>query len=206
QIAYKFLRKSKAQRSFEYACKLQNLKVGTPQPVAYFENASFWLFKKSFYVSEQLECDLTYRDLVHNFSYPDFETILREFTRFTYSLHEKGVIFLDHSPGNTLIKKEKSGYSFYLVDLNRMQFGKPDFETRMKTFARVSQHKQMAEIVSDECATYTGAHWEALRARMWFSVQDYHRKPVRKEALKKQIKRWPLLFSLRQAVKRCLAS
>jgi hypothetical protein len=25
QIAYKFLRKSKAQRSFEYACKLQNL-------------------------------------------------------------------------------------------------------------------------------------------------------------------------------------
>lgn len=189
QIAYKFLRKSKAQRSFEYACKLQNLKVGTPQPVAYFENASFWLFKKSFYVSEQLECDLTYRDLVHNFSYPDFETILREFTRFTYSLHEKGVIFLDHSPGNTLIKKEKSGYSFYLVDLNRMQFGKPDFETRMKNFARLSKHKHMVEIMSDEYAKCIAANRDKVFERMWFYVQDFQKKHLRKQALKKKIKR-----------------
>ena len=37
KIAYKFLRKSKAQRSFEYAEKLLDLDIGTPHPIAYYE-------------------------------------------------------------------------------------------------------------------------------------------------------------------------
>ena len=62
-------------------------------------------FKKSFYLSEQVDCDLTYRELITDLNYPNYETILRAFTRFTYLLHERGIQFLDHSPGNTLIKK-----------------------------------------------------------------------------------------------------
>jgi hypothetical protein len=88
QIVYNFLRKSKAQRSFEYANKLLNNQIGTPQPIAYFEFTTPLLFKKSFYISEHLECDLTYRELTTNFEYPDYETILRAFTRFTFQLHE----------------------------------------------------------------------------------------------------------------------
>src|SRR5690606_28432564 len=37
QIAYRFFRKSKAQRSFEYANTLTELHIGTPQPIAYYE-------------------------------------------------------------------------------------------------------------------------------------------------------------------------
>ena len=58
QIAYRFFRKSKAQRSFEYAKQLQSLNVGTPQPIAYYEFKTLFLFKKSYYISEHLECDL----------------------------------------------------------------------------------------------------------------------------------------------------
>ena len=51
------------------------------------------------------------------------EIILRQFIRFSYLLHQKGIEFLDNSPGNTLIKKNEKGvYDFYLVDLNRMKF------------------------------------------------------------------------------------
>ena len=59
QIAYRFLRKSKAQRSFEYANILLDSGIGTPQPIAYYEFSTALLFKKSFYVSHHLECNLT---------------------------------------------------------------------------------------------------------------------------------------------------
>ncbi|GAL62962.1 hypothetical protein [Algibacter lectus] len=37
RVAYNFFRKSKAQRSFEYANKLTKMGVGTPKPIAFFE-------------------------------------------------------------------------------------------------------------------------------------------------------------------------
>ncbi|MBT3588960.1 MAG: Kdo domain containing protein, partial [Flavobacteriaceae bacterium] len=124
RIAYSFFRKSKANRSFDYANDLIKKGIKTPKPFAYFEYSNLKLLHKSFYVSEQLSYDLTYRELITGLNYPDYDNILREFTRFTFDLHEKGVNFLDHSPGNTLIKKNKNTgkYDFYLVDLNRMNF------------------------------------------------------------------------------------
>ena len=120
KIAYRYFRKSKAKRSFEYANFLLENNIGTPKPFAYFENTSALGLKDSYYVSEHLQCDLTYRELVET-DYPDAENILRQFTQFTFSMHEKGIEFLDHSPGNTLIIKRPEGkYDFYLVDLNRM--------------------------------------------------------------------------------------
>lgn len=188
QIAYRFFRKSKAQRSFEYAQKLRSLNIGTPEPIAYFEQGSFLLFKHSYYISEQLDCELTYRELIKDFKYPDFENILRAFTRFTFELHEKGVQFLDHSPGNTLIKKEENGYSFYLVDLNRMQFGKLDFEQRMQNFARLSKYKHMVEIMSDEYAKCIDEDYNKVFDRMWYYVNDFQRKHLRKQEVKKKFK------------------
>ena len=93
QLAYRFFRKSKAQRSFEYANKLINLHVGTPQPIAYYEFKTPVLFKKSYYISEHLPYDLTYRELTTDLNYPNHEAILRAFTRFTFELHEKGINF-----------------------------------------------------------------------------------------------------------------
>ena len=188
QVAYKFFRKSKAQRSFEYAEKLMELKVGTPKPLAFFEYKTSLLFKKSFYISEQLDCDLTYRELIHDFNYPDYDNILRAFTRFTFSLHEKGIHFLDHSPGNTLIKRDGDDYLFYLVDLNRMNFGDLDFETRMKNFARLTKYKQMVEVMSDEYAKCIGKDYNTVFNAMWREVEVFRAKFTRKKALKKKLK------------------
>lgn len=189
QVAYSFFRNSKAQRSFEYANKLIDLNVGTPKPIAYFEYKQFILFKKSFYVSEQLDCDLTYRELVNNFDYPDYDAILRAFTRFTFSLHEKGIQFLDHSPGNTLIKKQDDNtYKFYLVDLNRMIFGNLDFETRIKNFARLSKHKSMVEVMSDEYAKCIEEDYSKVFNLMWQETQNFRAKFTRKKELKKKFK------------------
>lgn len=187
KIVYNFFRKSKAQRSFEYANKLLELGVGTPKPMAYFEYKSVFSFNKSFYISEQLDCDMTYRELTKDFNIPDYDIILRAFTRFTYGLHEKGIRFLDHSPGNTLIKKNENGYDFYLVDLNRMQFGPMDFETRIKNFARLTIHKSMVEVMSDEYAKCSGEDFNTIFNLMWQETEAFQEKFHRKKRLKKKL-------------------
>ena len=127
---------------------------------SYYDQENFDLIglNESYYACEHLQCDLTYRELVET-DYPDAENILRQFTRFTFDMHEKGIEFLDHSPGNTLIKKEGNGkYSFYLVDLNRMIFhNQPlDFYTRMKNLSKITPHENMVAIMSNEYAKLYG--------------------------------------------------
>ncbi|RIA09097.1 lipopolysaccharide kinase (Kdo/WaaP) family protein [Flavobacteriaceae bacterium MAR_2010_72] len=190
QIAYKFLRKSKAQRSFEYANILIEKGIGTPQPIAYYEDATALLFKKSFYVSEHVNCDLTYRTLTKDFDYPDYETILRAFTRFTFRLHENHIHFLDHSPGNTLIKKVNGDYQFYLVDLNRMRFESMDFKMRIKNFSRLTIHKSMVEIMSDEYAKLINEDAKKVFQLMWNATETFQRQFYRKKRWKKRLKFW----------------
>ncbi len=190
QVAYRFFRKSKAQRSFIYANKLKALNIGTPQPVAFYEEMSTFLFKKSYYVSQQLDCDYTYRDLTKDFNIPDYETILRAFTRFTFNLHENNILFLDHSPGNTLIKKVGEDYQFYLVDLNRMQFKDLSLDVRIKNFARLTIHKSMVEIMSDEYAKCSGADYDKIFNLMWKETEAFQEKFYRKKRLKKKLKFW----------------
>ena len=111
KIVYRFFRKSKAQRSFEYAQYLENHDFGTPKPLGYFENSSALTFRDSYYASEHLKADLTYRELTTDLNYPNHEDILRAFTRFSFKLHQNGINFLDHSPGNTLIVLRKLNIS-----------------------------------------------------------------------------------------------
>ncbi|MBT8245543.1 MAG: Kdo domain containing protein [Winogradskyella sp.] len=190
RIVYQYFRKGKAQRSFEYAKKLIDLGIGTPQPIAYFKQDKGLLFGRSFYISEQLNYDLTYRELIHDFNYPDYENIIRSFTQFTYQLHEKGIQFLDHSPGNTLIIKRENDYDFYLVDLNRMNFGTLDFETRIKNFARLTPHRSMVEIMSDEYAKCVDSSFEKVFELMWKETQNFQYKFHRKKRIKKKLKFW----------------
>lgn len=190
QIAYRFFRKSKAERSYLYARRLLELGINTPFPVAYEIQTSTLFFKKSYYVSDLAECDLTYRELTTDFSIPDHEQILRAFTRFTYLLHQNGVNFLDHSPGNTLIKRINDGYEFYLVDLNRMVFGEMDFETRIKNFAKLTIHKSMIQVMSNEYAKCTGENEEKIFNLMWQYTKEFQEKFYRKIRIKKKIFFW----------------
>jgi hypothetical protein len=190
QIAYRFLRKSKAQRSFEYANKLQNFDIGTPQPMAYYEFKSLFLFKKSYYISAHLDADLTFRELSRDFNYPNHNEILRAFTRFTFELHNKGVLFLDHSPGNTLIKKVDDVYNFFLVDLNRMQFKSLGFDERIKNFSRLTPHQYIVEIMSDEYAKCLNVDYDTVFNLMWTYTQDFQSKHLRKKRLKQKLKFW----------------
>jgi len=187
QIVYRYFRKSKARRSFEFATNLINLDIKTPAPIAYIEDFTLLGLKRSYYISEFVDYDITYRELSLQSESEENEVILRAFTKFTYGLHEKEIIFLDHSPGNTLIIKKNNGFDFYLVDLNRMKFGKLDFEDRMKNFSRLTPEKDMIQFMSEEYAKLSGENVERVFKSMWNHTQKFQKKFQRKLRLKKKL-------------------
>lgn len=189
-FVYKYIRKSKAERSFSYAKLLSKKKIGTPQPVAYFEESTVFGITNSYYVSEHIEANLTYRELVKQPDYENHEIILRQFVHFTHQLHENNILFNDHSPGNTLIKKSTKGYNFYLVDLNRMNFKELSFLERMKNFSRLTPKEEMVGVMSDEYSKITGIHYQKVFSAMWGFTSKFQHKFFRKKRLKKKFLFW----------------
>ena len=190
KIVYRFFRKSKAERSFLYGQRLLDSGILTPSPEAYVEYTFPLTFGKSYYISKQLEYDFTIRKLIDEPKCEDYDNILRLFTQFTYKLHENGIHFLDHSPGNTLIKKTSTGYDFYLVDLNRMDFKTLTYDERMANFARLSPKDYMLDIISDEYAKLINKPHDDVRERMYYFSQKFSSSFKKKEAFKKKYFFW----------------
>lgn len=194
QFIYKYFRKSKARRSFEYANILLEKGIGTPTPIAFQENYNGLGLQKSFYASAHQEYDLTFRELVEIKDFPDEENILRQFTQFCYKMHQAGIEFKDHSPGNTLIKKSNDdSYKFFLVDLNRMNFhDSMSIDLRMKNLSRLTPKKEMVKIISDEYSKISGENSEKLFNLLWKFTSifqtKYHRKHNAKNKLKSLFK------------------
>jgi hypothetical protein len=192
KIVYRYFRDSKAKRSYNFAKILESKAIGTPMPIAFYEEFSFLGLGKSYYVSEHLEFDLMFRDLVDNENYPNYQLILKQFTAFCYKLHQNGIEFLDHSPGNTLIKKiDDTTYSFYLVDLNRMKFhNEMSFDIRMKNLSRLTSKKKMAEELATEYAIVSGESEIIVFDALWKYTSEFQYKFYRKKRIKKRLKFW----------------
>ena len=192
KIVYRYFRKSKARRSFEFASKLMEMQIGTPQPVAFFENYDFIGLKESYYACQHLENVFEFREIVQNEAFENRDFIIRKFTEFTFEMHEKGIEFLDHSPGNTLIRKNTDGsYSFFLVDLNRMKFHESlDFKTRMKNLSKITHKKDMIVVMSNEYAKLSGEDETIIFETMWGLTSDFQYRFHRKKRIKKKLKFW----------------
>lgn len=181
QLIYKYFTASKAKRSYEYANRLLEKNIKTPEPIAYFDDYidEETKEKKSFYISEELNYEFTCREVFWDEkSSPEInlllskerDKIIREFTEFTFDLHEKGIKFEDFSPGNVLIKMEKNGkYGFYLVDLNRMKFNqKMNLSVRMKNVSKMIEFKKYAEKISEEYAKLCKKPYEKVFKKLYF--------------------------------------
>lgn len=185
-IIYKHVRKSKARRSFEYAKRLTDANILTPFPIAYIENTNAVGLKSSYYISEHVNYDLDFRVLIHNPLYPERDTILKQFTAFTYKLHENNINFLDHSPGNTLIVKNDNGYDFYLIDLNRMRFETMSLEKRMDNLKRLWLSKKMIRIIAEEYAKLSNTPFDTVYALLLESSRQFKLKINRKKRFKRK--------------------
>lgn len=177
RIVYRYFRKSKAKRSYEYANRLLKADILTPFPIAYIETFSALGLKRSYYISRHLDYNFDFRVLLHNPKFQDRENILKQFTEFTFKLHENNINFLDHSPGNTLITKVAEGqYKFYLIDLNRMQFETMNFDKRMHNFRRLWLSKAMIRIMATRYAELYGKTFAETHTLMLKHSREFQKK------------------------------
>lgn len=185
-FVYQFLRKSKAKRSYEYGSKLIDFGINTPFPVGYSETFSAGL-EESYYISEQVDYDFDFRDLIHNPKFPNREDILKQFTAFCFQLHENNINFLDHSPGNTLVTDSGEGvYDFYLIDLNRMRFESLSLDQRMHNLRRLWLSKTKINIMSIEYAKLSGNEIEKVHGLLTKHSRAFQKKVNSKKLRKRK--------------------
>ncbi|MFK7748655.1 MAG: lipopolysaccharide kinase InaA family protein [Kordia sp.] len=185
-FVYKFIRPSKAKRSFEYAEKLLLNAIKTPFPIAYVENKTTFGLQESYYVSLHIDYDFDFRALIHDPLFENRRFILEQFAEFCFQLHEHNVNFLDHSPGNTLIVKRDNQYDFYLIDLNRMKFESMNLDQRMENLKRLWLSKLMIHIISKRYAELANKELHEVQNVLLKHSQNFKRKINRKKYLKKK--------------------
>ena len=133
KVIYTFLRDSKAKKSYDNAIKLEKLYISTPKPVAYIEFFRDGLLHESYFITLLEEYDFTIREVFHH-KVKNTGEILKQFTKFTYDVHQKGVWHVDYSLGNILITQQDETYRFALVDINRMKFKTIPTKEGLKNF------------------------------------------------------------------------
>lgn len=152
QIMYATFRQSKAKRSYLYAFALKEQGFQTPDPIAYMEYKKYGLLKYSLYISAHENFDGLMQELRHG-NVHQHQELIRQFAVFTANLHEKKILHIDYSSGNILYKKNNGKYTFYLVDLNRMTFGKPiNMDKACFNFRRLWGNDEMISLFVKEYA------------------------------------------------------
>ena len=134
RLFYTLFRDSKAKKSYDYS-----LKIGafTPEPIAYIEFYKQGMLLDSYFIAKKFDYDFTIREPLLEVNFRDKKVIFESFAKFTYQLHNKGILHKDYSPGNILIRKDKDGYLFKIVDINRMELKKLSLNERLKNFSKL---------------------------------------------------------------------
>ena len=145
RLIYGIFRTPKVVRAYEYALKLSELGVATPEPVAMMQCKDGYSFlvtpmsrlKRNFYEFRDGKIE-------------GKEDIIRAFARFTADAYRKGILHLDYSPGNILFDKIDGEWHFEMVDINRMRFGNVGKRQGCFNFCRLWGKRDFFEVLSDE--------------------------------------------------------
>ncbi len=153
KIIYGSLRKSKAERAYDYAQLLLSRGIGSPTPVAYITERHSCLFRRSYFISLLSACPYNYYDLFEK-AFEREEEILVAIAKTTAKMHENGFLHLDYTGGNILFDDREETIPVELIDLNRMSFKKIGMVEGCKNFGKLRATEKMLE-------TMGGAYAEA---------------------------------------------
>jgi serine/threonine protein kinase len=145
RLIYSFLRKSKAERSFENACSLIDRGFLTPLPVAYIERKRWGILYDQYYICSFSSWPSLF-ELFSGEPHEDTKYIIDACISFIASLHKGGIVYFDLNPSNILYHVDDDGtISFELIDLNRMLFMKkqPPLSLLLKNLTRMTENDKM---------------------------------------------------------------
>lgn len=188
RIVYGTFRQSKARRSYEHALRLRNLGFNTPEPLAFVEQSSGPLFGRSYYICQQLE---GFRDM-RSLDGHDNDSLARLadcLGHLIARLHDAGIWMKDFSQGNLLYRPvAKVGFEFFMIDINRMEFGVSDRKKLMKNFDTITDDDHFLLLLARAYARHASmSDCEVMEMAMSTRANFLLRKE-RKKLLKKVFK------------------
>lgn len=151
RIIYNNFRPTKAKRAYEYALRLRNLNINTPEPVAYITRTKCGILEFCYFISIQV----SYPRRCYEFGDAPLQSIapvIKALARYTAHLHDLEIYHRDYSPGNILFDEINGKWEFCIVDINRMGFGKVDIKDGCKNFARLWGNTDMFRLLAQEYA------------------------------------------------------
>ncbi|MDH6303388.1 tRNA A-37 threonylcarbamoyl transferase component Bud32 [Parabacteroides sp. PF5-5] len=157
RIVYSSIRKSKACRSYIHAFKLQKYGINTPTPIAYIEEFKGGILSYSYYISAEIADAHEIREFYFDPVIGNRAHILDAFGTFTANMHKKNILHKDYSSGNVLYKLKDNTLEFFLVDINRMQFGRSISEEKgYENFRRLWLSDEVFTVIARSYAQAMG--------------------------------------------------
>lgn len=185
-FVYTTLRQSKARRSYENAIRLLEMGINTPAPLAYIEVKEGCRLTRSYYMSQQMNQLETVRNWER---FPFKDSLLASMTVFMKELIDKQIYHRDFSPGNILFERNPDGsFKFYLVDLNRMEFGVTDRSKMMRMFRAITLIPEQNRELALHFARTCGLDAEQTAAEAARQLQNYFDQKARLAQIKKFFK------------------
>jgi len=185
QIAYGLFRDGKAKKSYYNSMKIVDF---VPAPIGYIEFKKGFLLKESYFISEPFEYDFTIREPLTTPDFPNKTAIYHALARFSHQLHQRGVLHLDYSPGNILIKAHQGWYEFKIIDVNRMAFKTLSTQERLENFAQLWANDEDLSIIIQAYAKLAKIDpQEALSIALKASQNHKDRKNLKKRLKGKKV-------------------
>ena len=185
KIVYTFFKDSKAKKSYDNSVKIIEY---VPKPIGFIEFRESGLISQSYFVSENFNYDFTIREPLLDENFEDKERVFKAFAAFTLKLHDDGIFHLDYSPGNILIKKQDSSYTFKIVDINRMEFKTLSLDEKLLNFSKLWAKNSDLEVIIKEYAKLIGHdESECIEKALKFSQEHKDRKNMKKRLKGKKV-------------------
>lgn len=154
QIVYGTFRDSKARRAYSHAERLRRAGFHTPEPLGFAEVSQGLLFRRAYFVSEQLQ---GYNDVREIHGKGICHDVLDAVAAVMAELHRKEVWMKDFSQGNVLYRRELDGsFDIQIVDINRMRFDENRRKFLMRNFCTITDYPDDLEYLAGAYAKAIG--------------------------------------------------
>ena len=121
--------------------------------------------------------------------YPFSDQLLDNLAKFMKELIDKHIYHRDFSPGNILFEKsDDNKFTFYLVDLNRMEFGITDMNKMNRMFRAITTNPEENQDLARRFATVAGLDSNKTQQMAAQQLQNYLDEKARNNKLKRIFK------------------
>lgn len=186
RIAYTWFQPCKAQRAFDYAGRLKEIGINTPEPAAWIERKKSGMTSEYFFFSEPTS-DHAVAELAEE-GRPLPADMAQQLAEFIAVMHRKGFMHGDSNLTNILYNQTPEGvFKFSVIDTNRSTWnsGNPTISQRLDNLVRLSHNRCLLADVARRYAVAENINPEEFAQRLMARLDSFENSRRNRQKLKK---------------------